>query len=95
MFIIRTITKCNDTIKISQELTKSNTKLFAEKTISKVDQIEETATPAYKDESIESNETLCERVNRKTEKLERKKTGINPKLDKSDKSKGDNIVERK
>lgn len=93
MFIIRTITKCNDTIKISQELTKSNTKLFAEKTISKVHQIEETAAPAYKDESIESNETSCERGNRKTEKLERKKTG-SPKLDKSDKSEGDNIADR-
>lgn len=60
------LSKCDDTIKISQTILKSNTKSF-EKTISKEDQIEKTAKTDYKDneKSIISNETICETINKK------------------------------
>ena len=65
---------------MSQELSTSNTKLFEEKTVSKEDQIEATATPAYKDELTGSNETSCKTVNRKTDKLERTKLEVQNRL---------------
>ena len=70
-----------NTIKISQELSKSNTKSFQEKTISEENEIKETATPAYKDneKSIRSDETSSETLNRKTDNVERTKTGSTKK----------------
>ena len=60
------LSKCDDTIKISQTILKSNTKSF-EKIISKEDQIEKTAKTDYKnnEKSIISTETT-DRLKRTT-----------------------------
>ena len=60
---------CNDTMKISQELSKDNTKSFEEKSISKENENEKTATTGYKEKekAITSNETSSETINRKTD----------------------------
>lgn len=49
---------CNDTMKISQELSKDNTKSFEGKSISKENENEKTATTGYKEneKAITSNE---------------------------------------
>lgn len=46
--LLEQLPKCNDGIKISQELWEGNTKLFEEETISKEDEIEETTILAYR-----------------------------------------------
>lgn len=60
---------CNDTMKISQELSKDNTKSFEEKSISKENENEKTATTGYKEKekAITSNETSSETIKRKTD----------------------------
>lgn len=71
------LSKYINTIKISQEFSKSNTKSFENKTISKEYQPEKTATQPCKGNKkfFRLNQTSCGIVNRKTDKLERTKIG--------------------
>lgn len=67
--LLEQLSMCNDTMKISQELSKDNTKSFEEKSVSKENENEKTATTGYKEKekAITSNETSSETINRKTD----------------------------